>query len=453
MKKWLVLLVSAVLAICCLAACGGNSQNNAGDAANNADSAANGGSEGTGDSETITIRFLHQWAEENRLPYWQELVDAYMEENPNVVIEMEAISNEPYKDKMRVILGGDDVPDLFFTWDGDYVARLAKAGAIMDLTPYLEAEPEFHESFNQGLLTTGQVDGKQYGLPVRTCVNFFLYNKEIFEENGITELPETWDEFLDICEKLKNNDVTPLALGNAEAWPLLHYISALNLRLVPEETFNNDYYLVTGEFTDPAYIESLQIMLDFYNNGYFMDGANSTPMAAAREMFNAGRTAMIHDQVGSFKSYYYDTMGGDNWGIFPMPAFEGAQGNSDMMVGWIDQFVMSSSCEHPEAVIDFLKFFYSEENQKKMTEELGFVSTITSVSEDTSFNPCEQINEAMEIINQCSGFTATIDLEMNASVASVYQASVQELFTGKTPEEIMASVQEAAKLAMEDQAG
>ena len=92
-------------------------------------------------------------------------------------------------------------------------------------------------------------------------------------------------------------------------------------------------------------------------------------------------------------------------------------------------------------------------NQKKMTEELGFVSTITSVSEDTSFNPCEQINEAMEIINQCSGFTATIDLEMNASVASVYQASVQELFTGKTPEEIMASVQEAAKLAMEDQAG
>ena len=61
------------------------------------------------------------------MPYWQELVDAYMEENPNVVIEMEAISNEPYKDKMRVILGGDDVPDLFFTWDGDYVARLAEA--------------------------------------------------------------------------------------------------------------------------------------------------------------------------------------------------------------------------------------------------------------------------------------------------------------------------------------
>ena len=371
-----------------------------------------------------------------------------MAQNPDVIIEMEAISNEPYKDKLRVILGGDNAPDLFFTWDGDYVARLAEAGAIMDMTPYLQAEPELYASFNQGLLTTGQVDGKQYGVPVRTCVNFFLYNKEIFAENGITEIPETWDEFLEICETLKSNGVTPLALGNAEAWPLLHYVSALNLRLVPEQTFNDDYYLVKGEFTDPNYIRALQTVLDLYNNGYFMDGANSTPMAAAREMFNAGRTAMIHDQVGSFKSYYYDSMGGDSWDIFPMPAFEGAEGNSDMMVGWIDQFVMSSSCQNPEAVIDFLKFFYNEENQKKMTEQLGFVSTITSVSEDTSFNPCDQINTAMDIINQCSGFTCTIDLEMNASVASVYQAGVQELFTGKTPEEIMAAVQKEAATVM-----
>ena len=437
-KRFTIFLAILMVMVLCLSACGGNNQTEQNEQTN----------DGTGVEEKITIRFLHQWAEENRLPYWEELVNAYMEQNPNVIIEMEAISNEPYKDKMRVILGGDDVPDLFFTWDGDYVARLAEAGAIMDMTPYLEAESDFYASFNQGLLTTGQVDGKQYGLPVRTCVNFFLYNKEIFEENGITELPQTWDEFLDVCALLKDNGVTPLALGNAEAWPLLHYISALNLRLVPEETFNNDYYLVTGEFTDPGYIEALDMMLELYNNGYFMDGANSTPMAAAREMFNAGRTAMIQDQVGSFKSYYYDTMGGDSWGIFPMPAIEGAQGNSDMMVGWIDQFVMSSSCEHPEAVIDFLKFFYNEENQKKMTEDLGFVSTITSVSEDTSFNPCEQINEAMAIINECSGFTATIDLEMNATVASTYQANVQELFTGKTPQEIMAAVQKEAASVM-----
>lgn len=445
MKKKVVFLLSIALLIACLCACGGDGTEKTPPAGTETSASSDNAAP---TDEKVTIRFLHQWAEENRLPYWQELVDTYMAQNPNVIIEMEAISNEPYKDKIRVILGGDNAPDLFFTWDGDYVARLAEAGAIMDMTPYLQAEPEFYASFNQSLLTTGQVDGKQYGVPVRTCVNFFLYNKGIFAENGITEIPENWDEFLEICETLKSNGVTPLALGNAEAWPLLHYVSALNLRLVPEQTFNDDYYLVKGEFTDPNYIRSLQTMLDLFNNGYFMDGANSTPMAAAREMFNAGRTAMIQDQVGSFKSYYYDSMGGDSWDIFPMPAFEGAEGNSDMMVGWIDQFVMSSSCQNPEAVIDFLKFFYNDENQKKMTEQLGFVSTITSVSEDASFNPCDQINTAMDIINQCSGFTCTIDLEMNASVASVYQAGVQELFTGKTPQEIMAAVQKEAATVM-----
>lgn len=434
-KRFLCLCTAIALVVGLLSACGAGNTN---------------GDKTTGDADgKITIRFMHQWAEENRLPYWDDLADRYMAEHQNVIIESEVIPNEPYRDKLRVMLGGDDVPDLFFTWDGDYIPRFAEAGALLDLTPYLEADPDFRDSFNQGLLTTGQVNGAQYSLPIRTCVNFILYNTAVFKQYNI-EVPKTWSEFEQVCETLKNAGITPLALGNMEGWPLIHYISYLNLQNVPYEVLHADYTLQTGEFTDPGYVKSLQMMLDLREKGYLMDGVNSTSFDAAGEMFNAGKTAMVMDQCASFKNYYYDVMEEGSWDVFPMPRVEGAAGNTDMLVGWIDQFAVSSQCKHPEAVIDFLKFFYQEDNQLKLTEDLGFVSTISSVVENSEI-AFPQLSKAMEVVDSCSGFIATIDLELNASVASVYQSAVQELYSGKSPEEIMADVQsEAARVMAEN---
>lgn len=182
---------------------------------------------------------------------------------------------------------------------------------------------------------------------------------------------------------------------------------------------------------------------------YFMDGMPSTAQTLAREMFVAGQSAMIYDQCASFKNQYFDKMGGDSWDIFPLPVVDGASGDLDMMVAWIDQFAISSQCEHPEVVIDFLKYFYNEANQKKMQDELGFVSTINAVSQDTD-SSFPQLIKAMDIINQCKGFISVIDVEMDGAVAAVYQASIQEMFTSKTPEQVMQNVQEEAQRVMSE---
>lgn len=396
--------------------------------------------------EAVTFKFMHQWAEENRLPYWENLVNSYMEANPNVKIETEVVPNEPYKEKIRVMLGGNDVPDLFFTWDGEWVSRFARNKAITELDSLMSAE--FKDSFNQGILTTGQVDGVQYSLPIRTCVNFVLYNKQIFADNNIS-IPTTWDEFMAVCDTLKAAGITPLALGNAEGWAAAHYVSALNVQLVPWQTLNDDYYLVTGDFSDPGYIEAMNLLKAMNDKGYFMDGMTSTSQNIAREMFNAGQTAMIYDQCASFKTYYLDKMEADSWDVFALPVVEGAKGDLDMMVAWVDQFAISSTSKCPEAVVDFLEYFYNEENQLQMQNELGFVSTISAVTGNTE-NSFPQLIAAMEIIDKCKGFISVIDLEMDGAVASVYQSGIQELFTTKTAEQIMEEVRtEAARVKAE----
>lgn len=447
MKKAGSIILATLLSLSVFAGCSSSTQSDSGSGAPASGSEAGSTpAASTAEGDQVTFKFMHQWAEEDRLPYWDNLVNSYMEKNPNVKIETEVVPNEPYKEKIRVMLGGNDVPDLFFTWDGEWVSRFAKNGAILELDSLMS--DEFKGSFNQGILTTGQVDGKQYSLPIRTCVNFVLYNTKIFEENSIT-IPKTWNEFMDVCETLKSAGVTPIALGNGEGWAAAHYISALNVQLVPWDTLNDDYYLTTGAFDDPGYVEALNLLKGMNDKGYFMDGMPSTSQNIAREMFNAGQTAMIYDQCASFKSYYLDKMEEGSWDVFALPVVEGAKGDLDMMVAWVGQFAVSSTCKSPETVIDFLEYFYNEENQLQMQKDLGFVSTISAVatSPEDSF---PQLIKAMDIINQCKGFIAVIDLEMDGSVASVYQSDIQELFTTKSPEQIMSEVQaEAARVKAE----
>ena len=87
MKKRFTILLAVIMAMTlCLSACGGNNQT---------EQNTQDGQAGTdaGTEEKITIRFLHQWAEENRLPYWESVVNAYMEQNPNVIVSVNSSSD------------------------------------------------------------------------------------------------------------------------------------------------------------------------------------------------------------------------------------------------------------------------------------------------------------------------------------------------------------------------
>ena len=56
------------------------------------------------------------------------------------------------------------------------------------------------------------------------------YNKDLFAKYGLSE-PQTWEEFLLICEKLKSQGITPIVLGSKDDWPVAGWFDYLNLRL------------------------------------------------------------------------------------------------------------------------------------------------------------------------------------------------------------------------------
>ena len=208
--------------------------------------------------EKVTIHFFHKWPEPEAMEFFNWAVTKFQEENPNITVEMEAVSDEAYKDKIRVLMTSGEVPDVYFSWAGEFSWKFARAGQALDLTDAFE-NSDWKDIVINSAVEPFKLDDKIYGIPMRVNAKFMVYNKAIFEQYGLSA-PTTWDEFLSVCKTLKDNGVVPLGFGNEYPWASAHYIGDLNAKLVAQDVRMADYGLTAEAdtlFTDPGYVEAL----------------------------------------------------------------------------------------------------------------------------------------------------------------------------------------------------
>ncbi|MFS0865654.1 ABC transporter substrate-binding protein [Fredinandcohnia sp. 179-A 10B2 NHS] len=393
------------------------------------------------ESGKTVLKFLHKWPQPEYAPYFEEVVEEFENQNPDIKIEMEAIADEPIKDKLRVILGGNEVPDIMFSWSGEFARKFVRAGAALDLTPYLEEDTAWKDSFIPASLQPFSSDDKNYGIPLRFNGKFFVYNKEIFEKYNL-QAPQTWDEFTTLLDTLKQGGETPLILGNESPWAAIHYLTGLNQKMVPQDVRMKDYNPTSGEFTDPGYVKAMEMFADLNKNGYLMDNVNSSSHDMAVQYFFAGKGAMIYVELEEFQNVENNMNG--NWGFFQMPAISEGKGNQNFITGAPDGFIVSSKTKHPEEAIKFLKFLTSKENAVKLAEQIGWPSPIDGATNpDTAL---QQVVDGVETMKQSEGMAEWLDTDVHAKVADVYLSNIQLLLDGsKSPEEIIKEIQAVAK--------
>ncbi|MCM3409620.1 ABC transporter substrate-binding protein [Metabacillus litoralis] len=397
-------------------------------------------SSGEAEGKTV-LKFLHKWPQPEYAPYFKEVVKEFEAQNPDIKIDMEAIADEPIKDKLRVILGGNEVPDIMFSWSGEFARKFVRAGAALDLTPYLEEDPAWKDSFIPASLQPFSSDDKNYGIPLRFNGKFFVYNKEIFDKYNL-QAPQTWDEFMNVLETLKQGGETPIILGNESPWAAIHYLTGLNQKMVAQDVRMNDYNPRSGEFTDLGYVKAMEMFAELNQKGYLMDNVNSSSHDMAKQYFFTGEGAMMYVELEEFQNVE-DSLSG-NWGFFQMPAISEGKGNQNFITGAPDGFIVSSKTEHPEEAIKFLKFLTSKENAIKLAEQIGWPSPIDGATNpDTAL---QQVVEGVDTMKKAEGMAEWLDTDVHAKVADVYLSNIQLLLDGsKSPEEIIKEVQKVAK--------
>lgn len=399
-------------------------------------------------SGKVTIKFLHKWPQPQNMPYFKQVVSDFEKLNPNIKVDMEAVDDTSIKDKLRVLMGSNSQPDIYFSWSGEFAKKFIKTNNAYDLTSALNSDENWKNSFMKAGLEPFTLNGKNYGIPLRINGKFFVYNKEIFNKYNLTE-PKTWDEFLNVCSVLKKAGVTPIAFGDKEPWAACHYITGLNQKLVPQATRMSDYELTKADFSDSGYIKALNLFKELNDKQYFNLGSNSIDHNMAVETFGQEKQAMIYVELEEFKDIN-DKLKGKQWGFFPMPTIVNGAGNQNFITGAPDGFMVSNKSKHPKEAIEFLKFLTNKVNSENLVKTLGWPSpVIGAVNEKDS--PAFLIN-GMKALQDAQGMALWLDTDINGKIIDVYLPNLQELLNGtKTPEKIMGEVQVIAKQVKSEQ--
>ncbi len=393
------------------------------------------------DSDTVELRFFHRWPTEPKKQYFEEAVKEFEELHPNIKIKTEAVLNDSYKEKIRVVLGSNNPPDVYFSWSGEFAYNFARAGQSLDLTSYVEEDTDWSGQIIESQFGPFTLDGKVYGIPWSTDGKAFFYNKKVFNDLNL-EIPTTWEELLTVSKKIKDAGITPIAFGSKAPWTISHYIGSLNEYVVPEDVIAKDYSLSNpdGEFTHPGYVTALEKFIEL--EPYFNQGVNSVDHQYARELFNGGKAAIGYFQLAEIG--LIEPSLGEDLGVFNTPFVEGGEGNPSSITAAPEGIMVSSKTKHPEEAMEFIKFLTSKE---KGIEQLKEVSEYSAVKDTTTTeNGSALQQEAIDLIVNAEKTYLWFDTAVDIKIVDAYLNGVQQMLDGKkSAEDVMKDVQKAAK--------
>lgn len=154
--------------------------------------------------------------------YLERFTKAYEEENPSVRLEVEIQEWTGIGKKVMAALEADDAPDIIEVGNTQ-VAQYAESDGLRDLT--LESVRDLgSEDWLPGLAEPGSINGSQFGIPWYAANRVVIYNKDLFAEAGIDELPKTRAEWLDITAQLDQGSQQGIYLAGQDWYTLSGFI-------------------------------------------------------------------------------------------------------------------------------------------------------------------------------------------------------------------------------------
>ncbi|MDT0426405.1 MULTISPECIES: ABC transporter substrate-binding protein [Streptomyces] len=149
-----------------------------------------------------TITFWHGWSAPAEVKAVQDNVDRFEKTHPNITVEVVGNIND---DKLNQALraGGSKSPDVVSSFTTANVGKFCSSGAFADLSPFIEkSKLDLEKTFPKVLLGYTQFEGKRCALPLLADAYGLYYNKDAFEEAGITAPPKTMSELASVAKKL-----------------------------------------------------------------------------------------------------------------------------------------------------------------------------------------------------------------------------------------------------------
>ena len=363
-------------------------------------------------------------AEQTKLEYWtaawqtfyeagKDAADNYMKLNPNVTIKVTPAARQ--EEILMSAVAAGMAPDIY----GQFSSERESAYTQYKTLQPLDEMHGFDEVLNERVPERFQKDytrkdGHIYIFPYNASPVMLVYNRTLFKEAGIVDEngepipPATWDEFKEVAMKLtKDTDGdgridqwgTWFGLGRRAAWRHLDY-----LPLYLSNSGGKPMYAEDGTplFNSPEGIETLEFMLEIYENGW-------TPrIAEGYAAFPKGNIGMILAGgwlVGDLYNSDFD------YGVAPIPAPAGKQYYTFLDAKDIGILAQS---KNKQAAWEFVTYLVSKEQDLQMFKKTLQVPIRKGLDKDPGFL------QAMKSIPYSGQFLEALPYSVNLPIDPDY---------------------------------
>lgn len=212
---------------------------------------------------------LTYWAQADRQQMLEPLTAAFMAVNPGVTVTLSYYDTDGIKDACKVAASSGTLPSMWFNWGGSLASYYVDNGCTYDLTAYAK-DHDWSKKFNPGVISLCTLGGQLGGYPTNFSVLGVFYKKAVFEKYGIAP-PQTFDDLLSVCAKLKENGVTPFSTAGMYGWHVMRIIEQF-IEYYAGTELHDQLQAMTTSWNCDAVIKALTTYQEWCKLGYFPDG-------------------------------------------------------------------------------------------------------------------------------------------------------------------------------------
>lgn len=374
-------------------------------------------------AEPVTITLWDNYTDPTQSKAMDQIITNFEAQNAAIKIKRSPMKVEDQRKLIKPALTSKEGPDIFAYDSGPgYLGVLAKAGLVLDLTPFSESLG-WNERFPAWIQERNTFDSKLYGIGTQVEMLGVYYNKKIFSELGVS-VPTTYEEFLAICQKAKEKNITAISLDDKDQWPAFHLESIFYTAVAGKAEIDK---VLNGEkgFDQPIFAEALDTFNQLIKDGYTTQNPLAISYDDGNKEFFSGKAAMrmtgtwmVAGMVENMK---------DDVGFFLLPSVKPEL--PLMAPGGIGgTFAAAASTAHPEETAKFLDYMFSTDTAKIWYE----ASVIPPMPIDVStLDASSLFKDVVQLSATPAGLSHNIDVLMPQKVNDITMNDLQELIAGK----------------------
>lgn len=392
------------------------------------------------------ITFWHSFTQGARLDVIQATADQFMQDNPNVKINIETFSWGDFYTKWTTGLASGNVPDMSTALPG-HVVEMMDADALVPVDGVIDAIGR--DKFAAAPLSEGEKDGVCYSLPLYSHAQVMWYRKDLLASAGL-EVPKTWDEFAAAAKALTKDGVYgcsfPCGSSDLMATRFLNfYVRSGGGSLLTDD--------LQADLTSDLALDGIRFWLDIYENCSPKDSVNYAVLDQAN-LYYQGKTAFDFNsgfQIGGVQTNSPDLV--DQIDCAPIPKINANDPDYGIETSNIPLVIWKNS-EHPEICEAFIQKLYEKETYIKFLEAtpVGMLPSISGIADTPEYQANETVQKftgAVDVISAAVDKGTAIGFEHGPSVQAglltsqgIIEGMFQDIITNGTDVEKAAQAAE-----------